>query len=209
MSSSKSTLNSKRYHHGDLRSALVKAARELLYETDSNKLSLRAVARHADVSHAAAYHHFENKTSLIAAIATEAFNELNLKRDEIFHQKKSSNLDRFRKMGIAYVEFALENPQEFRLMFLPEFRREDVLTDVEQAGRQGHVQMIELVKALQEEGSIIEGNPESIVISIWSMFHGLATLMLDGPLYRNARTQKGIDTLIESAVNHISFGVMK
>lgn len=209
MSSPKTKEKQKSYHHGDLRTALIKAARDVLKEEGTNKLSLRAAARHAGVSHAAAYHHFKDKTSLLAAIAVEAFNELNAKRNKAYQQKNLTNLERVEKMGITYIKFALENPQEFRLMLLPEFRREDVLTDVEQAGRQGHVQMIELVTALQEEGSFISGNPESIVISMWATFHGLAILMLDGPLFRNTRTQKGIDALIESATAHLSYGLVK
>ncbi len=209
MSSSKPKASTKSYHHGDLRSALIQAARAVLYEEGTSKLSLRAAARHAGVSHAAAYHHFKDKTSLIAAIAVEAFNELQAKRNKAYLQEDLTKLKRIQKMAEVYIEFALENPQEFRLMFLPEFRREDVLTDVEKAGRQSHLQMIELVTALQEEGTFIEGNPESIAINLWATFHGLATLMLDGPLFRNAKTQEGSTALITSAISHLFYGLVK
>ena len=58
-----------RYHHGDLRRALVAAALELLERGE--ELSLRAVARRAGVSHTAPYHHFRDRRGLVAAVALE------------------------------------------------------------------------------------------------------------------------------------------
>src|ERR1043165_3372099 len=69
-----------RYHHGDLRNALLDAARSILEEESLANLSLRAVARRAGVSHAAPYRHFPNHESLLAELATEGFAEL---REEI------------------------------------------------------------------------------------------------------------------------------
>ena len=63
----------KRYHHGDLRDALIRAGLEILENEDAHALSLRKVARQAGVSHAAPYRHFEDKNSLLSAIATQGF----------------------------------------------------------------------------------------------------------------------------------------
>ncbi len=61
------------YHHGDLRAALLEAAREVLAKEGVEALTLREVARRAGVTHAAPYRHFADKEALLAAVATEGF----------------------------------------------------------------------------------------------------------------------------------------
>ncbi len=210
MSSSNTETGKKggRYHHGNLRRALISAAREVLREGGTGKLSLRAAARRAGVSHASAYYHFEDKTSLIAAVAIQAFEELGEATEAVYEQGGLSTLERLKAVASAYVRFALSNPQEFRVMFLPELRSDAVRTEVEQAGRAGYERTVRLVAMLQAEGRIAEGNPEEVAISAWALMHGLATLMIDGPLYRNARTEEGREALVSSAVEHLLFGVL-
>ncbi len=197
------------YHHGDLRRALVSATRNLLKEGETDKLSLRAVARHAGVSHASAYYHFEDKTDLLAAVAVSAFEDLTVATETVYTREDLSTLERFRGLASVYVRFALENPQDFRLMFLPELRSDAVRTEVERAGRAGYERTVALVAKLQAEGRVAEGDPEAVAISAWAMMHGLATLMLDGPLYRNARTEAGREALVEKAVDHLLHGVLE
>src|SRR5690349_19263411 len=66
----------RRYHHGDLRRALVDAALALISEGELGTFSLREVARRAGVTPAAPYHHFKDKTALLAAVAEEGFEAL-------------------------------------------------------------------------------------------------------------------------------------
>ena len=211
MSSSNTKTGKKgsRYHHGDLRRALSSAAREVLREGGTGKLSLRAAARRAGVSHASAYYHFEDKTSLIAAVAIQAFEELGEATEAVYEQSGLSTLEQLKAVASVYVRFALSNPQEFRVMFLPELRSDAVRTEVERAGRTGYERTVRLVAVLQAEGRIAEGNPEEIAISAWALMHGLASLMIDGPLHRNARTEEGRETLVSSAVKHLLFGVLE
>lgn len=195
------------YHHGDLRRVLVETARAALIEGVST-LSLRAVARRAGVSHASAYYHFKDKTALLAAVAISAFEDLTAATEEAYNREDVSALGRLKVLAQAYVRFALEHPQEFRLMFLPELRSDAVRTEVEQAGRAGYERMVALVAQLQREGRIAKGDPEEVAISAWAMMHGLATLMIDGPLYRNARTAEGREMLVANAVEHLLSGVL-
>ena len=64
------------YHHGDLRRAIVKAALEILRETQSLEFSLRELARRAGVSHNAPYKHFADKRELLAAVSAAGFEML-------------------------------------------------------------------------------------------------------------------------------------
>ena len=53
------------------------------------------------------------------------------------------------------------------------------------------------------------GDPEEVAISAWALMHGLATLMIDGPLYRNVRTEEGRGALVSNATKHLFLGVLK
>lgn len=195
------------YHHGDLRQALIREARASLKEKGVDKLSLREVARNAGVSHAAAYHHFRDKTALIAAVAVAAFGEL-----EAVVQAVPSGADapgRLAALMRCYVIFALNNPDEFRLMFLPQLRSDEVRTEVEGAGRATYALIVAEFASLEAAGRLKPADPEQAAITAWAAAHGLATLMLDGPLYRNAQSEAGRQTLIEASVEHLLTGLLK
>lgn len=114
MSEAKS-VESRPYHHGDLRRALVDAARRLLEAEGPTALSLRAVAREAGVSPAAPYHHFKDKAELLDAVAQEGWETLShLMADA---KAKSEGLQQLTAMGIAYVCFARDNPALYRVMY--------------------------------------------------------------------------------------------
>lgn len=189
------------YHHGDLRQALLKQARASLTDTGVDKLSLRAVAAQVGVSHAATYYHFANKTALLNALALDAFADLQQYMAAVLETEPEQQL---RGLARAYVDFALTHPAEFRLMFAPALRRDDERTPVEQAGRATYQQLLDAVQALQN----ITAPTEATAITLWALVHGLATLMLDGPLYRNARTTAGRQKVLEIAIDQLLNGVL-
>ena len=143
------------YHHGDLPAALLKAAGKALEQKGRASLSLRDAARRAGVSHNAPYRHFPDRGALLAALAAEGFAML---------------ADRLRgrrgpELGMAYVQFALEHPQRFRLMFA------GVSGDgAEQAYRMVRDAFKELPRA------------DVAAAAAWSLMHGLAQLLLEGHL---------------------------
>lgn len=196
------------YHHGDLRQALVVAARAALKDKGVDKLSLREVARNTGVSHAAAYHHFRDKTGLVAAVAVAAFGELESTMRRTFDEQVGDPVTRLRHLAQTYVGFALEHPDEFRLMFSKQLRNDAVLTEVEKAGRATYEVLIAALAAVQEKGLLVTPDPEHAAITVWAQVHGLAMLMLDGPLYRNARSEVGREVLIAASVQGLLGGVL-
>src|SRR5689334_20903345 len=126
MSEAKSA-ESRPYHHGDLRRALVDAARRLLEAEGPSALSLRAVAREAGVSPAAPYHHFKDKGELLDAVAPEGWDALG----EALAAAKTKMTDDsilIAEMGVAYVCFARDNPALYRVMY-ERSRDKDALPD--------------------------------------------------------------------------------
>jgi AcrR family transcriptional regulator len=188
------------YHHGDLQQALLKAGLELLQEHGLEGITLRETARRAGVSHAAPYHHFADKARLIEALATESFRRFTQALQEAWETTPGSSLARFRAVGLAYVQFALEHPAEFRLMNRPELRQpakelqqDAASTPVTLAARQSYEVLLHSIRSCQEDGFITQGNPEPLALTAWSSVHGLAVLLMDGLLKEGApSTEEGL-----------------
>src|SRR5271170_5574322 len=109
--------NDSRYHHGDLRAALVKAAAAEIERGGYENLSLRELAESLGVSRAAPYRHFADRRALLAAVAAEGFDELTVIYRGVIAREKTPPA-RLTAAGRAYLAFATERPQLFRLMFV-------------------------------------------------------------------------------------------
>jgi AcrR family transcriptional regulator len=104
------------YHHGDLRAALITAAAAEIERVGHENLSLRELAASLHVSRAAPYRHFADRRTLLAALATEGFDKL----AAIYRKQRETGKTpqaRLAESGRAYLAFAAERPQLFRLMF--------------------------------------------------------------------------------------------
>src|SRR5688500_3897951 len=102
------------YHHGDLRNALLEAALALIAQGRVGELSLREVARRAGVTYAAPYHHFADKSALLAAVATQGFEKLVEKFDRVAARRLAPEAELV-AMAQAYVAFALAHPSHYRV----------------------------------------------------------------------------------------------
>jgi|SRR5579859_3487876 len=171
------------YHHGDLRRALLVAAFELLAERGLDGLALREVARRAGVTHAAPYHHFADKAALLAALVEAGFEDLAMAL-RAAGQAPGTNLERFANVGVAYVRFAADHPATFRLLFRPELRsgvEPGGQAAVGEAGQAAFGVLLDAVRACLASGEVA-GDAQTLALSAWCLVHGLATLLLDGPL---------------------------
>ncbi len=162
----------KPYHHGDLRRALVEAARQLVEIEGPSAMSLRAVARQAGVSPAAPYHHFKDKSELLAAVADEGWTVLGDEMTEVM--QAASDGDQTTLMLLAYVRFARTHPALYRVMF--DAARNNEILPMLNAAPQGSPY------ALVRENLTRAGAPadlmdvELTIAATWSSAHGLAEM---------------------------------
>ncbi|MGJ7416146.1 TetR/AcrR family transcriptional regulator [Streptomyces cinereoruber] len=161
------------YHHGDLRAACLRAARELLEEDGSAGLSLRAVARRAGVSATAPYRHYADRDALVSAVAAEGYREL---AEHLAGAHPSpSTPDELAAVAVAYVRFALEHPALFRAMFAEP-------CDPTSAERVAATAAIsEYVRGIVR-ATFPDADAEALSTTVWALVHGLAFLHLDGKL---------------------------
>ncbi|UCC71922.1 MAG: TetR/AcrR family transcriptional regulator [Gemmatimonadota bacterium] len=172
----------KRYHHGDLRRALLDAALEIVRQQGLSGLTMRAVARKAKVSHMAAYHHFADKAGLVAAVAEEGFRALHEEILERAGRYPGEALSQFREAGIAYVVFAVRNPNLFKVMFGPEAADSSTHPELEKAAKGTFTAVLGLVERSQRSEGTLGVDAERIRMTAWALLHGLAMLCIDGQL---------------------------
>jgi AcrR family transcriptional regulator len=171
-----------RYHHGDLRNALLQAAISLLEGEGLDGLSLRSVAARAGVSHAGPAHHFPNLKSLLTAVATVAFDRFGTTMREHRDQAAADPRSQLAAIGDAYVGFARACPQQFRLMFSVtrlDWTDEPLLA----AARAAREQLTEVCGPVAELRG--ENSPEArqaLEHLVWAAVHGHAHLLLAGQL---------------------------
>ncbi|MEL7501600.1 MAG: TetR/AcrR family transcriptional regulator [Cyanobacteria bacterium J06554_6] len=171
----------KTYHHGDLRQALITAALSLMAETEVGSLSLREVARRAGVSHTAPYRHFADKEALLAAVAEAGFRAFG-QCLEAAAMTTDDPLKRLTVIGQAYVRYALAHPVHYRVMFGSyDITDSDHPTLIEAAQRSYQVLLNAIVSG-QSAGAIRPGEPQLLATTAWSLTHGLAMLLLENCL---------------------------
>jgi AcrR family transcriptional regulator len=173
------------YHHGDLRTALLKASGEILEEQGLATLSLREAARRAGVSHNAPYRHFPDRNSLLAALAAEGFGLL----DQAVRKRPEGD------MGLGYVEFALAHPQRFRLMFGGQLRFDDY--------PELRAQAEGTYSNLQRVFADLGADAAFAAAAAWSLVHGLANLMLDGHFARGQSESGGASAFAKKVLGSV------
>jgi AcrR family transcriptional regulator len=183
---------SRQYHHGNLREALLVKGLELLESSRDSDISLRELARDVGVSANAAYRHFANKEALMLAMAAEGFTRFSLGQLTAI-QKGDTPKQQFMLAGRAYIDFACKNPALYRLMFgrFSASHRSDDMNSAGNIAFQGLINMIAKVLQADPKSPEVDG----AAIHAWSVVHGLSTLILDGYFDRHA---ENIDAFIDN-----------
>ena len=168
----------RRYHHGDLRAALVEAGLKLLADSTGDAPGLREVARAVGVSAAAVYRHFPSREALLRALAFAGLERLGAAQAAAMAGGATAK-DAFNASGRAYVRFALANPSLYRLIFATAggSDRSGMPGDDNEPGR------LLLGSVARIYGDRLSGHSQRIVaLRAWAIVHGLSMLALDGVL---------------------------
>jgi AcrR family transcriptional regulator len=198
------------YHHGDLHRAIVKAALEILGETQSLEFSLRELARRAGVSHNAPYKHFADKRELFAAVSAAGFEMLTKRMTREIAGRRDAREQLFAMLR-AYIDHGIENPALYSLMFGgylsgPDRRRPAI--ELEEANK---------TKALLAEVIIAGGLGRAIphtsrnerkiagaILSCWSLVHGLTLLLADGLVGPKKKSGALADSLLQALLDGLA-----
>ena len=208
------------YHHGNLKNAMVEAAMQLVIEGGEEAFSLREAARVVGVTANAAYRHFPSKSALATAVAAQGF-ELLAQRMQAEMEDSSlgvtnerTSVERFKATGRAYVEFAMENPKLFRLMFGERGHCCLVVRRDEQPVPEMPTPYEILGQALDDlvaEKKIAPNKREGAELKAWSVVHGFALISLVRQAAFSSREtySLALESVLDFAVAGISGGLDK
>lgn len=180
----------KKYHHGDLKPALVQAGLEIIEESGLEGLSLRAIAARVGVSHTAPKNHFDGLNALLAAIAAEGFRQhADAMRQGV--EGTAQGRARLEAAATGYVTFAQENPALFRLMFSLLLKEADY-PELAEAAMESYCVLRGISEDLDwpQRGARQLPELESMrtEMMLWTFVHGYASLLIEG---RGPRTPDG------------------
>jgi len=212
-----------RYHHGNLRRALLDATAQLVDARGVEGLTLREVARQAGVSAAAPYHHFADKAALVEALVVESYEALTA----ALHAAWAAEDDPARRiaaLGMAYVRFAVAHPAVFRVMFRPELRAPSARAPMEGAGgapaahpgdtpaaraaSASYAVLVAAIAAAQRAGLIAPTDPEPFALTAWATVHGLAVLLVDGPDGDRVRSEDAVEQAATTVTRTLLHGLL-
>ncbi len=198
------------YHHGDLRRSIVKAALEILGETQSFDFSLRELARRAGVSHNAPYKHFADKRELFAAVSAAGFEMLTKRMAREIAGIGDARKQLFAMLR-AYIDQGVENPALYSLMFggylsgpdrgrptieLAEAEKtKTMLADVIIAGGLGRA-----IPHIARNERKIAG----AILACWSLVHGLTLLLADGLVGPKKKSGALADSLVQGLLDGLA-----
>lgn len=184
----------RRYHHGDLRAALLDRAEDTLREKGPAALSLRELARDLGVSHAAPSRHFKDKQALLDALALNGFERLAEVLGASQRGVGESFAERLAAVARAYVGFATANAELLDLMYSIKHAPE-ASEDLVAASGRWTAQTLELITEGQRRGEVRQGPAESVGIPAFATLHGYADLAAGGSLPVETIDQ-GLDELV-------------
>ncbi len=173
-------MDTKSYHHGDLKAELVQKGLEILDNDGYEGFTLRKVAAACGVSQTAPYRHFKNKDELVAEIMKQALSAFNGSLAAAVDKYPDHPENQIREMGIAYVRFFLKNPQYLRLLFLSDIR----LASTEAFCREGDQKteahpfetFFSAIQRYKEATPDEQRDAGDLMIYCWGLVHGIAVL---------------------------------
>lgn len=180
-----------------LREEILAAAERLLIETgDRDAVSIRAVAEAVGVTPPSIYLHFADKTELLFAVCEKHFEVLDRHIEEAA-TRSDDPLESLRLRGHAYVQFGLDHPEHYRILFMgrPDETPDDFGDDrLRQSASFDH--LVDGVRRCIDAGAMT-GDPSLIALGLWSVVHGVTSLLIAKPDF----PWPPVDQLVEHVVS--------
>jgi AcrR family transcriptional regulator len=202
------TLKSARKAKGDghlRRAEILEAAERIFIAEGYEGATIRKIADEVGVSSTALYMHFRDKDQILLEICTQVIEQLLSINSEISAQPVDSVV-RVRMMLEAYVRFALENPNAYRLVFCSSPASASVQKQAAtmEIGANCFERFVGVVREIAAEGRLRQGDARSAAQSLWAACHGLVALMITKPDFDWAPA----DELMRVTIDGLLYGLV-
>ena len=172
-------LTREKYHHGDLRDALISAGIDIITEKGVHNLSIRYAAKKIGVSHTAPYRHFKNKEALLVAVAIKGFGILSDALDKAISKYPSERRSQIIEAGWAYIKFAVNNSDYYRIMFGDYIKNKPVHPELFRAHDISFKKLLSLINDCRQGKRGGKWEPEITAVAGWSLLHGYSSWIID------------------------------
>ena len=185
-----------------LRQDILEVSRNLLVKDGFGKMSMRKIAKRAGVSATSIYLHFQNKDELLLALIESSITKLSAALEENLAESDDS-ITKLEKMAQAFVDFALENPQEYEIIYMvrpeemPKFPKEKF-----QQIRKIYELLADIISEGKRAGALDVDDPLMSSYMIWAQLHGVASVIIS----RRLDTRIPDEEFVSQAVDHIIQG---
>lgn len=187
-------------HKEDLKESILKAAKKLFLEDGYEATSIRKIAAEIEFSPTTIYLYYKDKHEIAHALHQEGFKIMGESFKVLAHVEHP--FERLKAMGRLYIQFALENPDFYELMFVMKEPMEHIENDCAwEEGEEAFGALVDTIKACQQIGYF--GNFETNVFAllVWSTMHGLCALKINNHLDHMIANKKILDN-ISDGLNH-------
>ncbi len=173
--------DTKNYHHGDLRAALIAETLLMIKQDEAHLIGFRELARRLDVSRTAPYRHFKSVEDLLATVTEEGYLKFVSVLEQVTAKKNLENGERFVELGIAYVNFAIDNPAHYRLLFDQRFFLSNAYKTIQQLASRAYL-LLKETSSRCLEGDATAAEKFLLADLAWACVHGLSSLLMNGQL---------------------------
>ena len=184
---------------------------QLIAQRKHSDFTLRELAKHLDVTHAATYHHFRDKEDLLAVVAQQGYTSLNTQlKEALLEQMKrdpqSHAILKLHAVGIAYLRFALENQAHFRVMFGRKFGDLALFPEINEISQTSQELLLSILTQAQREGYYVDAPLSELLALQWASLQGLALLTINGH-FDHLDPETSLQSFFTRVLQHMLCGV--
>ncbi len=189
-----------------LREKVIKAAVKYVADNGPDGLSFRQIAADAGVSHQAPYHHFGDRSAIFGEIALEGFRKFATVMGASARADEDS--ENCVRLCERYVDFAIANKGHFRVMFRADLCQMHDSPETQKAADDAFATLLEAVSEMVGDSASID-EIRVQATAMWSLAHGLATLIIDGPLENKIGKVSDRRALVRSVAQRAAEGLRR
>jgi AcrR family transcriptional regulator len=161
----------------EMRELILNSAHKLFVDRGFDEVSIRNIAEAIEYSPATIYLYFKDKNEIFYALHGEAFKIFNAFMADLANIKDP--FDRLIAMGDKYMQFTMEFPKYYEIMFITESPMDSEENRVEwEEGIKALGSLEDILIACQQEGRFKNSDPRVLAFSIWSYMHGMCSLSI-------------------------------
>lgn len=171
-------MKSDKYHHGGLRSELIRVATEILKNKGTDALTIRWLSSELNVSRTAPYRHFKDKEELLCAIAREGFRLFGIAMEEAWQDNtRLPTIERFAAVGCRYIAFSYDHPEYYQLMFGATGLLKNPNIQLRDEADSTFNFLKEILSYCQNEGVFLVEDTQLQARFVWCALHGYCSII--------------------------------